>query len=257
MRSLVEEHVLGAAQADPLRAEVARPGARRPACPRWCAPADGGTSSAHSMSVSRLGIQFRVVAAPGTSRSTLPVTIPVGAVDGDPVAFLHGAAADRERLSRRSRSRQRRRSRRRSTCPFRAPPRPRARSCRRVAVRIASAACMPAMSSGEVSLAHQDDRRPSFGHAPPRSVGAEDDLALPPHRARPGRPCARTAAARVRDRCGVEQLVELRRASTRSTAVFRGRSALRPPCRRRCVPRPWPCACRRASAASRAFRPRW
>ena len=38
MRSLAEEHVLGAAEADPLGAELAGLGGVRRGCRRWCGP---------------------------------------------------------------------------------------------------------------------------------------------------------------------------------------------------------------------------
>ena len=49
----LEEHVLGAAEADALGAEVARRARRRAACRRWRAPSCGATSSAQPISVAK------------------------------------------------------------------------------------------------------------------------------------------------------------------------------------------------------------
>ena len=96
---VLEEHVLGAAQADALGAELARGCARRPACRRWRAPSSVRTSSAQPISVPK---------SPDSSgsmhRHRAGQHLAGRAVDGDDVALLEACCRRRVmRAARRSR----------------------------------------------------------------------------------------------------------------------------------------------------------
>ncbi len=136
---LVEEHMLGAAEADALArrsvtATCASAGvsalARTPSCAHLVGPAH-----------QRAELAGQLAARPS---GTLPGQHLAGrAVDGDEVALLERSCRP---IVMRLRVRNRRgssRRRRRRACPCRAPPQRRARSCRRASVRMPSAACMP------------------------------------------------------------------------------------------------------------------
>ena len=125
MRSLLEEHVLGAAEPDALGAELHARRARRAACRHWRAPSSLRTLSAQPI---------RVANSPDSAGSSIGTRagehLAGRAVDGDDVALLERHAAGRHASAPRSRRGASRRRRRRA-CPCRARPRRRARSCRR------------------------------------------------------------------------------------------------------------------------------
>ena len=100
----IEEHVLGAAQADALGAELARGAAVVRRSRHWCGPAGGARASAQPISVPKSPTSSGWMV--GTSPS---ITSPVDAVEGDHVAFADLAAADAHQPVRDSRSRARRR----------------------------------------------------------------------------------------------------------------------------------------------------
>ncbi len=179
-----EEHVLGAAQADALRAEPAGPGGVRRRCRRWSAPP--------AAACRRRGVSIRCTAATSTSASGLPVALEVlhhrgrlhrhlaevdaagGAVDGDDVALVDGPAVHCE-LSRAT-----------STSSVSAPqthvlPMPRATTAAcdvlppRL-VRMPCAAIMPGRSSGLVSRRTRITFSPSAAQLD-RPLGVEDRLA--------------------------------------------------------------------------------
>ena len=123
------------------------------------------------------------------------------------------------------------------------------------AVRTPSAATMPWMSSGLVSLRTRM-HVVAVALQPLRLLGGEDDLA--------GRGAGRGGEA-ARDRACVGasgSSVGCRSwssefGSMRADRLLARDQALAPPCRRRSSAPPWRCACRSASAASRACRARW
>ena len=169
MRSAREEHVLGADQADALGAELARLGARPPACRRWRArPASGSDRP-------RPGTPGTAPDSSGsTSWMASMMTSPVAPFERDHVALAHRPAARLEESAAPRRPRRRPRPRR-TACPAHRHHRRVRRPAAARRSRCPAAAYMPATSSGDVSGAHQDHLAAFLGplHRP---VGVEDDL---------------------------------------------------------------------------------
>ena len=225
MRSSLEEHVLGAAQADALGAELARRARRRR---RVGVGADLERADlvgpVHQRRRSRRTARAATV---GTSPSMTSPVVPSSVMTSP--AFTRRAARRVSVPARRRRSR---------TSPAPATqglPMPRATTAAWLvmpprAVRMPSAACMPWMSSGVVSMR----TRITFSPAARQLlglVGGEHDLAR--RGARRGRQALGDHLAR---RLGIErrvqQLVERGRARRAGPPRSR-RSAPRSPCRRR------------------------
>ena len=89
----LEEHVLGAAQADALGAELPGLGGIAGACRRWCGPGGGGSSSAQPMTRPN---SPPIVGVGGGDGAVVDVA--GGAVDGEPVALMEGLASQFELL---------------------------------------------------------------------------------------------------------------------------------------------------------------
>ena len=121
---LAEEHVLGAAEADALRAELA--------CLRGVVGVVGVRAHPEAaQAVGPLEDRLEVLVDRGRHERNLADDDAAGAaVDRDHVAFAQLVPADADASWRRRRCRGRR-SRRRTACPCRARRQPRARSCRR------------------------------------------------------------------------------------------------------------------------------
>ena len=235
----LEEHVLGAAEPDALGAEAARHPSRRPGCRRWCAPRRrGAVRPAH-----QLGERAAELGHHG--RQARPrITSPVLAVEGDgrrprrsdrpPMRISRAAAIDVQR--RRSPTTQDLPMPRATTAAWDVmPPR---------AVSTPSAACMPWMSSGEVSIRTRITFSPALARASASSAlktrcadgGAGrgrqpsgDHLArgrrdrasgAAAGRGTPGRPAGPTASSRV-----------ISRSRAMSTAIFTAACAVRLPLR--------------------------
>ena len=143
--ALAVEHVLGAEQADAFGAEGAGAWAHPRACRHWC-----GRPCVRNLSTIFMNCWKRGFSVASIIASCAGVDIAPGAVQRDPVAFLERLTADGHGLGVGIDVRCRRR-RRCSTCPSRGPRAPRGWSCRRVPVRMPSAARMPSTSSGLVS----------------------------------------------------------------------------------------------------------
>ena len=121
---VAEEHVLGAAEADPLGAELAGAGGVLRRVGVRAHARGGARSSAQPSTVSKSSFSCG-----GDERHRADEHLAGAAVDRDQVALAQLVPADRAR--RPSVERERRRSRRRTACPSRARRRRRARSCRR------------------------------------------------------------------------------------------------------------------------------
>ena len=141
---VAEEHVLGAAEADALGAELARPGGvgRRVGVG---AHAQRRSSSAQPVIVSEV-----LVSCGGTSGTAPSITSPVAPsiVITSPSCTHRAADAEQPRLGV---DLDLLGARPRTACPCRARPPPRARSCRRERSGRPAPARMPWMSSGVVS----------------------------------------------------------------------------------------------------------
>ena len=264
---LLEEHVLGAAEADPLGAEDDGDLRVGRACRRWRARRGGGACPPTSGSGRTRG-RSRTSRARASSR-------------GRPAGPRRGASAARRgsllpscRRSRSSRLPRPRgsstriraslvdrgspRRRRRRSCPCRARRRRRAGHPARV-VRIPAAACMPAMSSGEVSSRTSTTGLPLGRHRD----GLRRGQARSARRRRRARPAALAEeAARLHRRPPSPSTGRPGRGAGRAAPARRARapppprSASRPPCRSRSAPRRSRCACRCASGADRGARAR-
>ena len=246
---LALEHVLGAAEADALGAEL--PGAGGVlgrvgvGAHRQGAGAVGPSEDRDQGRVVRVGRQQRGVAGEDGA---------AGAVDRDPVALA-------ERLRRRSRSSRRREADGRDPADGRLAHADGddGRVARLAAARGEDALGRdhPVEVVGRGLVAHQDHRaRPP---CPSRSASSAVNTTAPvggarrggdaPSRAAPGR------GAQVE--LGQQQLAHLVGVDQRHQRLLLGHERPRRPGRRRCAPWPARCACRCASAACRARRPRW
>ena len=122
------------------------------------------------------------------------------------------------------------------------------------AVRMPSAATMPWISSGLVSLRTRSTSWPSlFSRSASSAVKTISPVAAP---GEAGRPRAIERARRIGIERRMQELVERGRLDAADRLLARDQ-AFAPPCRPRSSAPPWRCACRSASAASRACRARW
>ena len=178
----VEEHVLGAAEADALGAEAARRARRRAACRRWRARPCVRTSSAQPIRVAKSpdSSGWMVGTSPSMTSPVEPSMVMTSPAFTTCSRDRDGAWRDSRCADRRRRRRRRRPMPRATTAAWLVmPPR---------AVRMPSAACMPWMSSGLVSMRTRITASPLLG-ARLGLVGGEDDDAR--GRARRGRQAAR------------------------------------------------------------------
>ena len=157
----VEEHVLGAAEADALGAEARAPCARRAACRRWCAPSCVRTSSAQPISVAKSpeSSGWMVGTAPSMTSPVEPSRVMMS-----PALTTCSRTVMRLRLRSRCADRRRRR-RRRGPCRARRPRR--GWSCRRASVRMPSRGVHAVDVLGAGLDAHQDHRL-ALGRRAPR-----------------------------------------------------------------------------------------
>ena len=159
---VAEEHVLGAAQADPLGAELARALARPRACRRWPARPGGANSSAHS----RTRVEVSLTSG-STSGTSSVVTVPRRAVDRDQVARARARSRRSGPRAVRGRSRSSRR-RSRPARPCRARRAPRGEALPPSLVRTPFAAWKPATSSASVNGRTRMTSRPPRPRPPRR-----------------------------------------------------------------------------------------
>ena len=179
----LEEHVLGAAQADALGAEVARHAWRLPACRHWCALPARGTCRPSAISLLEVAARASASLVAISPAMTSPVE-PFDATATSPSAKVRSPMLMVRAFASIVHSR---RHPTRSTCPCRARRPPRGWSCRRVLVRMPRRHVHAAQVFGDGFLAHQDHRLALLGPGV-GLVGVEDDL--PDGGARAGRQAA-------------------------------------------------------------------
>ena len=188
----------------PSRAEARPRRARRSACPRWRGRRDGGASSAQSRirsNARKIGRLLRLerllerdlehLRRPRRQlvRGCTSPVVPSIEIQSPSVAWRLSRAHLLPRLVDGDLAR----ARRRTSCPCRAPRRPRATSCRRASSGFRRPRSCPAMSSGEVSSRTRTTGFPSAAISTARSRRQRDAAG---RRARAGgQPLAEQAAA--------------------------------------------------------------
>ena len=214
---------------------------------------------AHAQPAQPVGPAHQLVEVRRRARACTVGTAPSITSPVEPSSVIDVALAQhvrrRTRISPRARSRcAARRSRRRSTCPCRAPPPPRARSCRRARSGCPAPRACRGCPRARSRCARGSPSRRALARASASSALNTTRPTAAPGEA--GRPCAIDRARARSGRASGAAAGRARPGRRARRAVLAGDQALLAPCRRRSSPRRARCACRCASAASRAC-PRW